>query len=338
MPFERLSGRAGKLFLLDDFAFKDESDAQLGTVDYQPIIASDAVNFPSPSLASSEANGPTTASTEGEPPQLDVERVSTQPPVQIWHVPRVLVADDNLLVRTSLLHLLEKWQFNYQLASCGLTAWEHLQDATFDLLLIDLQMPGMDGYELVNRLRGLSSNPNSNIPVIAMAGTTDNWAREQMLSVGACAYLEKPLHPEHLFDAVTQHIRLPEHQQVRLFTDIVDQGLLDELYQGDLQHLSLMLDLFLQKTPQIMQDLHRALSQQDGDQLSKDLHSVKPTFAMVGLPQLTDMAAELERYLEQQDKQLDGKFNAGFVQFRRLVERALVIIDEKQQALREHLK
>ncbi|MEL6654836.1 MAG: response regulator [Bacteroidota bacterium] len=345
MPLERLSGRTGKFFLLNDFAFKDESDVQSDTESRRPLTASNAVSFPPPNHTSPKASGPSMDLSaeigyDYGNVQLPAEakQASAKIPPRIWHVPRVLVADDNLLVRTSLLHLLEKWQFNYELASCGLTAWDCLQESTFDLLLLDLQMPGMDGHELINRLRAATSNPNNAIPVIAMAGASEDGVRERMFSAGACAYLEKPLHPECLFDAVTQHINLPEHQQVRLFTDIIDQNLLDELYQGDLHHLSIMLDLFLQNTPQMLQQLQRALLLRNGDMFGKALHSVKPTFAMVGLPQLTDMAGELEAYLEEHDQQLDGKFGAGFVQFYRFVQRALEIIDERQQALQEHLK
>ncbi len=346
MPLERLSGRTGKFFLLNDLAFRDDSDAQSGAVRHRPLIASNAVSFPSPHHASPETSSRSHVDLDTEvghkygivPPQAEPKQASVQRTTPIWHVPRVLVADDNLLVRTSLLHLLEKWQFNYELASCGLTAWDCLQTSTFDLLLIDLQMPGMDGGELVNRLRGATNNPNNAIPVIAMAGASDDWAKEQMFAAGACAFMEKPLHPEHLFDAVTQHINLPAHQQVRLFTDIIDQNLIEELYQGDLHHLSTMLDLFLQNTPPMLQQLQRALLLRDGDTFGKVLHSIKPTFSMVGLPQLTEMARELEAYLEQNDQQLDGKFGAGFLQFYRFTQRALEIINEEQLALREYLK
>ena len=112
MPLERLSGRTGKFFLLNDLAFKDESDAVHSTAHHRLLIASDAVNFPSPHLASNEANRSTTNPVEDLQPQRAREQKTAKPPVQIWHVPRVLVADDNLLVRTSLLHLLKKWQFN----------------------------------------------------------------------------------------------------------------------------------------------------------------------------------------------------------------------------------
>lgn len=143
---------------------------------------------------------------------------------------RVLVADDNILVRTCLLALLERWKVTFTICDNGRTAWEALQEDKYDLVLIDLQMPFMDGHEVVERLRSSTNNQNRLIPVVAMTASTEVQDYHQIMEAGANDYLNKPLQAEELFRTITRQVKLPEYVQTQLFTDYLDYQALFDLY------------------------------------------------------------------------------------------------------------
>ncbi len=109
---------------------------------------------------------------------------------------RVLVVDDAQTVRLYHRELLEQDGFQVEEAVNGLEALERLAGTTYDLLLVDVNMPRMDGYTLVRHVRENSSDPG--VPVIMV--TTEGAAtdREQALSAGANLHVVKPVQPEAL--------------------------------------------------------------------------------------------------------------------------------------------
>lgn len=171
----------------------------------------------------------------------------------------VLIADDNLLIRTSLLNIFEKWGVNCTICEHGQQAWDTLQKERFDLVLIDLQMPLMHGHEVVACLRANDQGPNQQVPIVAMAGTSDETAREQMLNAGASICLSKPLDPRQLYKIVTERTLLPEYRHASLYTDVIDYAALQQMYQGDTVHLDNMLGIFLRNTPTALRSMENAI-------------------------------------------------------------------------------
>lgn len=251
---------------------------------------------------------------------------------------RVLVADDNLLIRTSLLNLFEKWGFDYSICENGQSAWDILQEEFFDLILIDLQMPLMDGHEVVACVRANEQFPNQQVPIVAMAGSSDEIAKEQMLAAGASAYLSKPLDPRHLFQIITEYTILSEHQQVSLYTDVLDQQSLKNLYQEDTVHLGKMLEIFLKNTPPALEKMRLAVEQQDWDTLERMVHKMRPTFAMVGLQKVSEIAGKFETKLNQQKRLIYNNIYIDFRRFYAAAKQALRVISEQQESIKDSIK
>ena len=114
--------------------------------------------------------------------------------------PTVLVVDDERLIRTMLVHILEARGIACRTATNGAEALEACQAARPDLILMDIMMPVMDGIEACRRLK---ANPDwASIPVIAVTTINDPAAVLQMLDAGSLMYLTKPVAPERLVAAV----------------------------------------------------------------------------------------------------------------------------------------
>ena len=253
-------------------------------------------------------------------------------------LPKVLVAHDNLLIRTSLLNLLEKWGLNACVCDNGQTAWQHLQDENFDLVLIDLQMPMMDGHEVVACVRADEDGLNQQVPIVAMAGSTDENCKAQMMAAGASFFVGKPLDPKLLFQLITTLNIIPEHKQAGLYTDVIDQQLLQAIYDNDSAHLMMMFDLFLKSTPPALSAMELAARHQDWDELEKAIHKIKPTFAMVGLRKAGELAERLEVKLSNQSTIVRNKIYTDFLKFRSAVRQGIQVISEQHKSIQDFIK
>jgi len=120
--------------------------------------------------------------------------------------PQVLVVDDSLAVRAQLRSLLERRGYTVTDADCVEVALDSLAQRSFDCVLMDVLMPGTDGYEgcheIKARLRGAQA-----VPVIMLTSKSSPFDRIRGKMAGCDAYLTKPVDPQHLAEVLAQHVR-----------------------------------------------------------------------------------------------------------------------------------
>ncbi len=108
----------------------------------------------------------------------------------------VLVVDDSSTIRKLVTVSLELQGFNVVAACDGMEALEKLPNEKIDLLITDLNMPNMDGFELISTLR---KNPDyAGLPVVILSSLSDATTKEQNAALGTVAYLQKPFSPERM--------------------------------------------------------------------------------------------------------------------------------------------
>jgi DNA-binding response OmpR family regulator len=113
---------------------------------------------------------------------------------------RILLADDEEDIKTVVTMFLQSEGFEVVTAFDGLDALEKAQSEKPDLILLDLMMPVLDGYEVCKRLR--ASEQTANIPVLILTAATQKESRARALRVGAKDYLVKPFEPERLLEKI----------------------------------------------------------------------------------------------------------------------------------------
>jgi PAS domain S-box-containing protein len=216
----------------------------------------------------------------------------------------VLVVEDNELNRHYLEKVLSNWGYSYSSAGHGQEALLKLSEEHFDLVLMDIRMPVMDGYEATIHLRNSTDNPNRNVPVIALTASALLDEKEKALNAGMNEHLCKPFTPDQLAQKLqdffterkeTKEEVLPEEKH---FGQPFDHALLEELYGGDKDHIQLMFELFKQNTPQELDMLEKGLEESDLIGCTSILHKIKPNFQMIGVPELSEYAGELETLLK----------------------------------------
>ena len=115
---------------------------------------------------------------------------------------RILLAEDNLVNQTLVVRLLEKRGQNVQVASNGREALEKLKNADFDLVLMDIQMPVMGGFEATAAVREMEKGTGKHIPIVALTAHAVNGDRERCLAMGMDGCMAKPIRPEELFEQI----------------------------------------------------------------------------------------------------------------------------------------
>ncbi len=119
---------------------------------------------------------------------------------------RLLLVDDNEINVMVAAKFLQKWKITPDCAPDGLAALQRVREQTYDLVLMDLQMPVMDGFEAARRIREMGG-PYRTVPIIALTADTVAGVKEQALAAGMNDFLTKPYSPDDLYRVITRHAR-----------------------------------------------------------------------------------------------------------------------------------
>jgi len=119
----------------------------------------------------------------------------------------ILVVEDNTVNIMVIRKTLNRLGIEPAVAENGRIALEMLENNSYDLILMDLYMPELDGYETTKAIRKLSDTVKSNLPIIAITATVNNQVIEDVLEVGMNGYLSKPFHPNDLFEELRKYIK-----------------------------------------------------------------------------------------------------------------------------------
>ena len=115
---------------------------------------------------------------------------------------KILVVDDDDLVLTALEILLTPSGYDVTTAFNGQDALEKINKGTFDLMILDIIMPGMNGFELCKRIRGIDQYRA--VPIIMLTAKSSAADQQKGIDAGASLFLSKPIAPQHLLSLVKQ--------------------------------------------------------------------------------------------------------------------------------------
>ena len=134
----------------------------------------------------------------------NLEAVAPAGSVPLWRPIRVLLAEDNPVNQKVASRLLERRGHSVVIVATGTEAVEAAARETFDLILMDVQMPVMDGLEAAAEIRAWEACNGSHVPIIAMTAHAMSGDRERCLQAGMDDYLAKPLRSEKLFRKIAE--------------------------------------------------------------------------------------------------------------------------------------
>ncbi len=115
---------------------------------------------------------------------------------------KVLIAEDSSVIQNLTRKILQIQNYEIFSAKNGLQVLSMLENEDFDIILMDINMPQMDGMECAKEIRALKDPKKSKIPIVAITGNAKNYTLEDFKSVGINEYLQKPLNFDNLVDTV----------------------------------------------------------------------------------------------------------------------------------------
>ncbi len=225
---------------------------------------------------------------------------ATASPAGVAHVARILVAEDNAVNQLVIETMLDKRGFAVDVAADGAEALASLAQATYAAVFMDCQMPNVDGYEATRRIRA-QERDGERLPVIAMTAHAMKGDRERCLAAGMDDYLSKPLRPEAL-DAVLARwlgaagsLDAPEADPVEAASDaLLDEARMRTFRDDYPDIVDQLVDLFLQSTPPLLDELHAALDGDDVEELRRTAHKLKGSCQNVGATFMATLCRSLE--------------------------------------------
>jgi two-component system sensor histidine kinase/response regulator len=220
---------------------------------------------------------------------------------------RVLVVEDNSVNQLVALGQLQRLGHEPILAASGVAALEILQDSQFDLILMDVQMPGMDGYEATRRIRQLSGG-TARIPIVAITAHALPGEREKCLAAGMNDYLPKPVSLEQLGAVIRLWASKSSAVEATAAADTPDVLEGDDQHVLDRERVSSLLAItrsqdgfleglvrtFRQDVPARLDALRAAAATGDAHDLSLAAHALKSSSGSVGAKRMYSMAAAIE--------------------------------------------
>ncbi|HZP83499.1 MAG TPA: response regulator, partial [Chthonomonadaceae bacterium] len=227
---------------------------------------------------------------------------------------RLLLAEDNAINQMLALNILEKMGHETDLACNGREALEALAHRSYDVVLMDVQMPEMDGYEATAAIRRQEAGTGKHQPIIALTAHAMQGDKDRCLAAGMDAYVTKPIRPQILQEAIqrcTQQTgrpqaaaRVPEPAETRAENPALDWEHLRASCGDQEAFVQTVLSEFLRITPELIGQIGSALAARDSDQTYKRAHTLKGSSLSLGANALAEVARELE--MRGRQGQLEG--------------------------------
>lgn len=200
---------------------------------------------------------------------------------------RILLAEDNVVNQQVAISMLRRLGYRADVAANGIEVLEALERQRYDVILMDVQMPEMDGFEATHRIRERWKSP-SRPQIIAMTANALRGDRERCLAAGMDDYVSKPVRIEDLAQALA-----------RTATPVLDRAALYRNHHnlgGDrVMPLPELIDLYLNNASELFASLRQAAGANDAKGLVLGVHSLKSTSASVGANALSARCHDLER-------------------------------------------
>jgi CheY-like chemotaxis protein/HPt (histidine-containing phosphotransfer) domain-containing protein len=208
----------------------------------------------------------------------------------------VLVAEDNAINQMVVKHTLLKLGATADIAGDGAEAIEKFKKNKYDLILMDIQMPLMDGYETTTYIR---NQLRSNVPIIAMTAFALNGEDEKCYECGMNNYVSKPFTIENLSSTIQKVLSLPTevspNPHILVSKNIsVDLSMLYDISGDDEGYIAVMVQTFLENMPNTLKKINQCLADSNWEGLYQAAHYAKSTLSVIKVSDMFDAILTIE--------------------------------------------
>jgi len=252
---------------------------------------------------------------------------------------KILIADDDQINRMIFEKQMMKFKYNYTIVESGFEVIELLQKESFDLILLDMQMPGMNGDVVLQKIRTEFPEPVRYIPIISVSATIQVKTIQYIIDAGANAHLSKPYKEADLAEIIQKTLpnssvmekseKLKEEQN----TTLVNLNTLKQFTDEDPSFMLELLEYFYSSTPELL-DKMEVIYKSNRFELAMLLHKYRSQVSLLGIEELIELTKTMEVALIESivDYDYDTSFDKIIKISRKvLVEVAIIIAKIKSE-------
>lgn len=228
----------------------------------------------------------------------------------------VLVAEDNEINQSLIRHLFKNWNLSFDLAVNGREAVEMLQTKTYQLILMDIQMPEMDGYTATEEIR---QRLKLTTPIIAMTAHALAGEKEKCIGYGMNEYISKPVREDQLYALITRFIKISKKEaegnsvaaaSLPAGYKLINLQYMKEVSGGNAAYEKTVTEQFMEVLPEDLDAIEKAWHQHDITRVRQLAHNMKTTISVMGLNELLQPYLDLFEYEELNEQVFTDKFSA----------------------------
>lgn len=271
------------------------------------------------------------------------EKQNTRDEIQLQGL-CILVADDHPINRKLLEGMLGKAGVSILSVENGIEVIEMLKShPEIDLILMDVHMPVMNGLEATRIIRSDFTQPLSQIPILAVTASAMSSDIEACKNAGMDDFISKPFTFKELTEKITRYSGASEEKPESDFVEKnneqytlrpVNFSVLSEMASGDDEMMLELMELFLEQTPGMIENLRTAFDNSNRSEMAANAHTLKPTFTYMGMPEAFEIVQDLEKYRDEEIHRHD-EVNEQIKRLEQLVAQAFHEISDEANHLRK---
>jgi signal transduction histidine kinase/DNA-binding response OmpR family regulator len=226
----------------------------------------------------------------------EVPRATTAPPPSPSPTRplRILLAEDNPVNQALTVRLLEKGGHQVDVVGTGAAALKALAQRAFDVVLMDVQMPELDGLETTAAIRAQERGTGAHLPILALTAHAMQGDHDRCLAAGMDGYVTKPVKADQLYAMIDRVLRREAVADEVMAAPPVDLLAALQNVDGDRAFLAEIIEIFQQDYPRHLAAMRQAIAHRNALQLERAAHSLKGSVAMLGATTASTLAAQLE--------------------------------------------
>ncbi len=230
---------------------------------------------------------------------------------------KILLVEDDRMNQVVMKRIIEKWNARVEIAQHGKEAVEKLERNDYDIVLMDLQMPELNGYEATRIIRDPESKVrNHTIPVLALTADVSPETRKTVSEVGMNDFITKPSDQEIMYEKIAKAIsnskvdftEKKETGSADQAKDTIDKDkaklrikkALSDIFDDDIDGILALIVKFLKEIPRTIVEINESFYDKDFDTLARLVHKIKPGYSYMGFSEVTEMIHKIQELAKSQ--------------------------------------
>lgn len=249
---------------------------------------------------------------------------------------KILVVDDEKMNQLVIQNMIKLWGAESEIAEDGNDALQKIYKDNYDIILMDLMMPGLNGYQTAEKIRKSGDETINNIPILALTGSSANASFEKIIESGISDFAAKPFKIEELHAKISNLLfgkKDGEEINTSQLSTIINLEYLRETTVDNPKLIKEIINIFLEQTPGFLSRLEDSVISQNWAEVKAVAHKMKPTVNYVGVLSIENIIKNIEDFSEQRIK-LD-EIPSLLLELKNVCERAFIELKKELEKITE---